>query len=297
MTLQLRSLLFMPADSPRKIAKGAGLPADAIIADLEDAVAPSRKQKARSLLVESFRALPPNGPLRPIRINPVHSPFWPDDLLQTFAAAPQLYVIPKVESAADLQRVHERLTTLESKAGMPAGSVRLLPIVESAAGVVNLPEIARADSRIMALAFGAEDFAENIGAQRTREGWEVFYARSAVVTVAAAFGLQAIDTVYTDLASDSGLSEECETVQKMGFRGKLAIHPRQVEIINRAFTPDLAEVAAARRLIAVFEAHQRAGRGVCVLDGKMVDMPMYRAAQDLLARAGVEPKGTAVTEP
>ncbi len=297
MTSPLRSLLFMPADSPRKIAKGAGLPADAIIADLEDAVAPSRKQKARSLLVESFRALPPDGPLRSIRINPVHSPFWPDDLLQTFAAAPQLYVIPKVESAADLQRVDERLTPLESNADLPVGSVRLLLIVESAAGVVNLPEIARADPRIVALAFGAEDFAENIGAQRTREGWEVFYARSAVVTVAAAFGLQAIDTVYTDLASDSGLSEECETVQKMGFRGKLAIHPRQVEIINRAFTPDLAEVAAARRLIAVFEAHQRAGRGVCVLDGKMVDMPMYRAAQDLLARAGVEPKGTAVTEP
>ncbi|MDE0196902.1 MAG: CoA ester lyase [Caldilineaceae bacterium] len=286
MTPPLRSLLFMPADSPRKIAKGAELPADAIIADLEDAVAPSRKQKARSLLVESFRALPPDGPLRSIRINPVHSPFWPDDLLQTFAAAPQLYVIPKVESAADLQRVDERLTPLESNADLPVGSVRLLPIVESAAGVVNLPEIARADPRIVALAFGAEDFAGDIGAQRTREGWEVFYARSAVVTVAAAFGLQAIDTVYTDLAGDSGLSQECETVQKMGFRGKLAIHPRQVEIINRAFTPDLAEVAAARRLIAVFEAHRRAGRGVCVLDGKMVDMPMYRAAQDLLARAG-----------
>ena len=291
MTLPLRSLLFMPADSPRKIAKGAELPADAIIADLEDAVAPSRKQKARSLLVESFRTLPQGGPLRSIRINPVHSPFWPDDLLQTFAAAPQLYVIPKVESAADLQRVDERLTPLESNAGMPVGTVRLLPIVESAAGVVNLPEIARADPRIVALAFGAEDFAEDIGAQRTREGWEVFYARSAVVTVAAAFGLQAIDTVYTDLAGDSGLAEECETVQKMGFRGKLAIHPRQVEVINRAFTPDLTEVAAARRLIAVFEAHQRAGRGVCVLDGKMVDMPMYRAAHDLLARAGNGTKG------
>ena len=286
MTPPLRSLLFMPADSPRKIAKGAELPADAIIADLEDAVASSRKQKARSLLVGSFRALPQNGPLRSIRINPVPSPFWPDDLLQTFAASPQLYVIPKVESAADLQRVDERLTPLESNAGMPVGSVRLLPIVESAAGVVNLPEIARADPRTVALAFGAEDFAGDIGAQRTREGWEVFYARSAVVTVAAAFGLQAVDTVYTDLADDSGLAEECETVQKMGFRGKLAIHPHQVETINRAFTPDLSEVAAARRLIAVFEAHQRAGRGVCVLDGKMVDMPIYRAAQDLLARAG-----------
>lgn len=285
MTLRLRSLLFMPADSPRKIAKGAELPADAIIADLEDAVAPTRKQEARSLLVDSFQALPPDGPLRCIRINPVHSPFWPDDLLETFAAAPQVYVIPKVESAGDLQRVDEQLTPLERQAGMPVGTVRLLPLVESAAGVVNLLEIARAGPRTAALAFGAEDFAGDIGAQRSREGWEIFYARSAVVTTAAAFGLQAVDTVYTDLADDSGLAEECEAVQKMGFRGKLAIHPRQVEVINRAFTPDLTEVAAARRLIAVFEAHQRAGRGVCVLDGKMVDMPMYRAAQDLLARA------------
>ena len=237
MTLRLRTLLFMPADSPRKIAKGAALPADAIIADLEDAVAPSRKHEARSLLVESFQTLPQGGPLRCIRINPVHSPFWPADLLETFAAAPRVYVIPKVESAADLQLVSERLAPLESAAGFPIGTVRLLAIVESAAGVMNLREIAAADRRIVALAFGAEDFAGDIGAQRTREGWEVFYARSAVVTAAAAFGLQAIDTVYTDLADDSGLAEECEAVRKMGFRGKLAVHPRQVEVINRAFTP------------------------------------------------------------
>ena len=106
-----------------------------------------------------------------------------------------------------------------------------------------------------------------------------------LVTAAAAFGLQAIDTVYTDLADDAGLAAECAAMRKMGFRGKLAIHPRQVDVINAAFTPSRAEVEAARRLIAVFEAHERAGRGVCVLDGKMVDLPIYRAAQDLLARA------------
>ena len=285
MTLRLRSLLFMPADSPRKIAKGAALPADAIIADLEDAVAPSRKQEARSLLVESFRTLPQGGALRCIRINPVGSPFWPHDLIATFAARPRVYVIPKVEKAADLHRVSQRLAQLEGAAGLPIGSVRLLAIVESAAGVMNLGEIAGADQRLVALALGAEDFASDVGAQRTQVGWEVFYARSAVVTAAAAFGLQAIDTVYTDLTDEAGLAAECMMMRKMGFRGKLAIHPRQVEIINAAFTPSRSEVEAARRLIAVFEAHQRAGRGVCVLDGKMVDMPMFRAAQDLLTRA------------
>ena len=285
MTLRLRSLLFMPADSPRKIAKGAALPADAIIADLEDAVAPSRKQEARSLLVESFRTLPDAGALRCIRINPVGSPFWPHDLVETFVTPPRIYVVPKVESAADLHLVSRQLTQLEGAAGLPTGTVRLLAIVESAAGLMNLREIADADRRLVALALGAEDFAGDVGAQRTQGGWEVFYARSAVVTAAAAFGLQAIDTVFTDLTDDTGLAADCLTMRKMGFRGKLAIHPRQVGIINAAFTPSRAEVEAAKRLITVFEAHQRAGRGVCVLDGKMVDMPMFRAAQDLLARA------------
>ena len=285
MTLRLRSMLFMPADSPRKIAKGVGLPADAIIADLEDAVAPSRKQEARSLLVESFRTVPQEGALRCIRINPVGSPFWPHDLIETFVALPRVYVVPKVESAADLHFVSQQLTQLEGASGLPIGSVRLLAIVESAAGVMNLREIADADRRLVALALGAEDFAGDVGAQRTHEGWEVFYARSAVVTAAAAFGLQAIDTVYTNLTDDAGLAAECRAMRKMGFRGKLAVHPRQVEIINAAFTPSRSEVEAAKRLIAVFEAHQRAGRGVCVLDGKMVDMPIFRAAQDLLARA------------
>ncbi len=290
MTLRLRSLLFMPADSPRKIVKGAGLPADAIIADLEDAVAPSRKHEARSLLVEAFHGLPQEGPLRCIRINPVNSPYWPDDLLETFTARPQAYVIPKVESAADLQLVNGELNRLEDKAGVPNGTVRLLAIVESAAGVINLRDIAGADRRLAALAFGAEDFAGSIGARRSREGWEVYYARSAVVTAAAAFGLQAIDTVYTDLNDKTGLAQECQDVKDLGFRGKLAVHPVQVDVINRAFTPDLSEVAAARRLIAVFEAHQRAGQGVCVLDGRMVDMPMFRAAKDLLARADYAPE-------
>lgn len=290
LTLRLRSLLFTPADAPRKIAKGATLPADAIIADLEDAVAPSRKIEARSLLTESFRSLPRKGPLRCVRINPVHSPYWPDDLLETFPAMPQAYVIPKVEAATDLQLVSEQLNRLEDTAGIPIGTVQLLAIVESAAGVLNLRDIAGADPRLAALAFGAEDYAGSIGAQRSRAGWEIFYARSAVVTASAAFGLQAIDTVYTDLNDESGLAEECQVVKNLGFRGKLAVHPLQVDVINHAFTPDISEVAAAKRLIAVFEAHLRTGQGVCVLDGKMVDMPMFLAAQDLLSRADIGPE-------
>ena len=152
--------------------------------------------------------------------------------------------------------------------------------------MMNQRETAGATQLIRA--FGPRLPAISAAAQRGRVGG--LLRRSAVATAAppSATGL---DTVYSRPADDTGLAAECEAIRIMGFRGKLAVHPRQVEIINRAFTPDLTEVAAARRLIAVFKAHQRAGRGVCVLDGKMVDMPMFRAAQDLLARAGKGPEG------
>lgn len=285
MKLQPRSLLFTPADAPRKMAKAVTLPADAVIADLEDAIAPGRKEEARALLVDSFGAFPPGGPRRCVRINPVDGPYWPADLVETFPAFPDAYLIPKVESARDLRLVDERLTALEAAAGRPRGAVGLLAIVETAAGVMNLREIAGVGGRLGALALGAEDFALDIGARRTRAGWEVFYARSAVVTAAAAFGLQAIDTVVTDLNDDGGLAAECERVRGFGFRGKLAVHPRQLQIINAAFSPTRSEVEAARRLVAEFEKQGRAGRGVCVLDGKMVDLPVYRAARNLLESA------------
>ena len=288
MTLRLRSLLFMPADSPRKIAKSAILPADAIIADLEDALAPSCKEEARASLVASLQALPAAGTTRCIRINAVTSTFWLDDLIETFVTLPQVYVVPKVESAADVQAVSERLAWLEGAASLGAGSVRLLAIVETARGVMNIGEIAGADRRLVALALGAEDFVSDVGAQRTREGWEILYARGALVTAAAACGLQAIDTVYTDLSDEAGLAAECEAGRKMGFRGKLAVHPRQLEIINRAFTPSQSEVETAQRLITAFAMQQQAGRGVFVFEGKMVDRPMVRAAQDVLTRAGVK---------
>ena len=204
MTLRLRSLLFMPADSPRKIAKGAALPADAIIADLEDAVAPSRKQEARSLLVESFQILPEEAPLRCIRINPVHSPLWPADLLETFAAAPRGLCYPQ-------GRVRGRPATRERAAGATGKRGGVAHRNCAAAG--NRRERRRRDESARdrrrrpqdrGLGVRRRGFAGDIGAQRTREGWEVFYARSAVVTAAAAFGLQAVDTVYTDLADDTG---------------------------------------------------------------------------------------------
>lgn len=283
--LRRRSLLFMPGDSARKIEKSVEVGADAIIADLEDAVAPSQKQAARETVVAAFQRLDFGPTERLIRLNPVSTSLWEDDLAQTIAARPDGYVLPKTESAAQVQALSARLAELEAAHGLPVGSTRLLALVETAMGVLMAPEIAGADNRLDGLLFGAEDLAGDMGARRSREGWEIFYARGAVVIAAAAHGLPAVDTVYIDLADTDGLAAECRLARNLGFAGKLAIHPRQVAVINHAFAPSPEEVAAAERLIAAFESRLAAGSGVFEMDGKMIDMPMVLAARKVLARA------------
>lgn len=278
-----RSLLFMPGDSVRKIEKATTLDADSIIADLEDAVAFSQKQTARETVAACFARLDFGASERLIRMNPVSTDLWEEDLAQTIAARPDGYVLPKTESARQVQAVSARLAELEVAHGLAAGSVRLLAQIETAMGVVQAAPIAGADSRLDALLFGAEDLAGDMGARRSREGWEIFYARGAVVIAAAAYGLPAIDTVFLELADSDGLTAECHLARRMGFSGKLAIHPNQVEVINRTFSPTAEEIAQAQRLIDAFDSWQAAGTGVFELDGKMVDMPVVLAARKVVA--------------
>lgn len=281
-----RSLLFMPGDSQRKIEKATGLAADAIIADLEDGVALNRKEAARRTTVACFSRLD-FGPIeRLIRINPASGPLWEEDLSGTIPARPDGYVLPKAESSEQVAQVSRRLAELEAAHGLEVGGVRLFPLIETAQGVLHAGAIAGADERVAGLLFGAEDLAGDLGARRTREGWEVFYGRGAVVTAAAAHGLPAIDTVYVDLRDSEGLAAECDFVRGLGFSGKLAIHPGQVEVINRCFTPSDAEMERARRLIDAFDRHQAQGTGAFAMDGQMVDMPMVRAARKVLIAGG-----------
>ena len=283
-----RSLLFMPGDSLRKIEKATHLPTDSIIMDLEDGVALSRKAEARVAVVEALRMLDFGGRERLVRINPFGSGLEGMDLEAVVAARPDGLVLPKVESADEIEVISKTLALIERTERWPVGSVRLLVIVETAMGVMNVREIAAADDRVDGLMFGAEDLAGDIGATRTAEGWEVFYARSAVVTAAAAYRRQAIDTVFVDLANVEGLRRECERAMQMGYTGKMAIHPRQVEVINAAFTPSAEAVAQAQRLIEAYARQQAAGTGAFAYEGKMVDMPLIRAAEHVLARAGAQ---------
>ncbi|MCB0155443.1 MAG: CoA ester lyase [Anaerolineae bacterium] len=283
-----RSVLFMPGDSMRKITKATQLAVDSIIMDLEDAVALNQKEAARRVVSEVLPTLDFGRSERLVRLNAgsvAEGRLMAADLAETIAGRPDGYVVAKVEEAADLVQVSHYVTEGETRYGLPAQSVRLLAMIETARGVMNLREIAQATPRLQALIFGAEDFAASLGAVRTPENWEVFYARSAVVTAAAAYGLEAIDMVFADLTDLERLEREAVIARQMGYAGKSAIHPRQVEILNRIFAPSPEEIEAAQRLVTAFAAQQAAGAGAFDFEGKMVDMPMVRVAERLLERA------------
>ena len=279
-----RALLYMPGDDMNKIRKGATLGVDCVCMDMEDGVAANRKVEARMMIAAALRELDFGLTERLARINPVGSGLENEDLNAVLPARPDGIVIPKVEAGEQIRRVSARIAEEERSRGWPSDGICLLAIVETARGIVNLPHIAGADPRLQGLIFGAEDLAGDIGATRTSDGWEVFYARSAIVINAAAHDLQAIDMVFVDFRDIEGLRRESLQGAQMGFSGKQVIHPNQVNPVQEAFTPSDEAIAHAVRVMNAFESHQKAGYGAFALDGKMVDAPVVKAAERVLAR-------------
>ncbi len=280
-----RAMLFMPGDSLRKIEKAIALGVDSIVMDLEDGVALSQKDAARATVLQALQSLDFGRCERLVRVNPVGSELLEVDMDATIAGRPDGYVIPKVDFDEQVQAVAEYLTLEERRRGWPVGGIKLLPIIETALGVMNVREIALADKRIDALLFGAEDLAGDMGALRTAASWEVFYARSAVVTAAKAYQMQAIDQVCFDLTDLAGFEAECQFGRQLGYDGKMIIHPRQVEPAQRIFAPSPDEIERAQRILSAYAEQQAAGVGAFAMDGRMVDMPVVRAAEDMVARA------------
>ncbi len=280
-----RALLYVPGSDWRKIEKATTLNADSICLDLEDGVAANRKLEARGTIARALGSLSFGRSERLARINAVGSGLESDDLQAVVPARPDGVVIPKVASADQVHWVGEQLSSLERAHGLPPGEICLVAMIESARGVLHLPQIAAADPRLQALVFGAEDYSADVGAIRTREGLEVLYARSAVVAAAGAFGLQAIDLLYLDYQDTVGLQVEARRGAQLGFAGMQVVHPSQIEPVQQAFTPDDNAIAQALKVIEANSAHQANGRGAFGLEGKMVDMPIVRAAERVLARA------------
>lgn len=282
-----RAVLFMPGDSQRKIEKAITLAADSIVMDLEDGVAQSQKTAARATVLEALQSLDFGESERIVRINPVGSQLEEADLRGTAEGRPDAYLLPKVNTSADLIWLDKQLQIYEKRHDFEENSIRILALIETALGVVNVRDIAQASRRLEALLFGAEDLVGDVGGLRTDSNREVLYARSKVALTAAAYDLQAIDQVFIDLEDEEGLKVECRQAIELGYRGKMAIHPDQIPIIQAAFSPSPDQIAEAQRLIDAYEDYQARGSGVFTLDGKMVDAPMLRAAEQILTRAGL----------
>ncbi len=271
-----RALLFMPGDDRRKIEKGIATKPDCVIMDLEDGVALNRKTEARHTIVAALNELDFGGVEKIARINALDAGLAEAELAVILPAKPEALLVPKIESPEQVSWIRKRIPD----------DLPLLIMVETARGIVNLKEIAAAPG-LEALIFGAEDLIASSGGIRTRSNHEVHFARSALALHAAAFGLQALDMVFVDLQDEAGLRAESRAALELGYSGKTAIHPRQIAPIIETFTPTPAEIDRAQRLVQAHEENQASGAGAFAFEGKMVDMPVVRAAQALLARAGI----------
>lgn len=287
----MRSLLFVPGDSERKMAKSEGVPADVVIFDLEDAVAPGNKAAARQRVREFLEQR--QGERRQalwVRINPIDHAEAGADLAAVMPVRPDGIVLPKPRSPEDVEALGTRLGHYEAEHDFEIGSTRILPVAtETPQALFRLGDYARCGKRLAGLTWGAEDLAAAVGATRNRDEagqWtDPFrFVRSLCLFAAHAAGAPAIDTVHADFRDLAGLKRSCDEARRDGFSGKLAIHPEQVEVINQAFTPSAAEVEWARRVVALFEASP--GAGALALDGAMVDRPHLRQARSILAAAG-----------
>ncbi|SIR13422.1 citrate lyase subunit beta / citryl-CoA lyase [Haladaptatus litoreus] len=274
-----RSVMFTPGDRPEMMRKAPDAGADVIVFDLEDAVAPERKDEAR----EAIRDVLTDPDFDPdcevcVRVNPA-GVTADDDLRGIAAGADTLdsVMLPKTGSADDVETLSRLLSEHDC-------DVPILALVETARGVLNAGEIG-AEPVTDALVFGAEDLSADIGATRTDEGTEVLYAREHVVLAASATGTDAIDTVYTDFGDSEGLSEETEFAIQLGYDGKMAIHPAQVSPINEAFTPDSEQVEWAEAVLSAKAEADAEGRGVFQVDGEMIDAPLIAQAERILEYA------------
>lgn len=284
-------MLFVPADSEKKLQKADGLPADALILDLEDSVAPERKYGARELALD-YLTERRDGRRTPlwVRINPMDTADSRADLEAVLSGRPDGIMLPKIRGPEDVMALGRLLSRLEREAGTENGATRILPLVtETPEALFRLGGLADCGPRLAALTWGAEDLGAAVGASANRDTngrWTAPYqlARSLSLFAAAAAGVPAIDTVHADFRDADGLRAECDEARRDGFAGKLAIHPAQVEIINAAFTPTDEEVAHARRVVEAFAAVPDAG--TLSLDGKMLDIPHLKQARKILAAAG-----------
>ena len=273
------------------LEKAIGVSPDAYVPDLEDSVPSEEKENARTVTASFLANLNAAGPSVIPRVNALGTGLLEEDLAAV--VGPHVYGVSvgKVQSARDVEGLSDMLDALERREGLEPGHVKLVPWIETAMAIVNAYEICSASPRILAVAFGAEDFTNDMSVERTESDLEIAYPRNVVCVAARAAGVAALDTPFFGFRDLEGLYKNCVAARRYGFRGKFAIHPAQIDTINDAFSPSSAEIEYARRVVAAFEEAERLGRGSTSLDGKVIDVPVVRRARSLLEQAGVHGQG------
>ena len=272
-------MLFLPGNNPNMLINGNCLGSDAVIFDLEDAVAPAEKDAARILVRNTIRYMDFRGCEIIVRINSIDTPFWKQDLDAILPWKPNLILLPKTGSASDVLEADAYMNDLEEKLGFEKHTVGLMPLIETAMGVENAFSIASATKRVKALFLGAEDLTADLQCKRTKEGREIEYARTRLVVAARAAGVDVYDTPFTDVNDDAGIWTDAQLAKSLGFNGKASISPRHVEVINSVFSPTEREIEYAYEVMDAIETAKRQGKGAIALHGKMIDAPIVARAQ------------------
>ena len=280
-----RSMLFLPGNNPNMLINGNCLGADAVIFDLEDAVSPDEKDAARILVRNTMRYMDFRGCEIIVRINSIDTAYWRKDIDAIAPYTPGLILLPKTGSAFDVLAADEYITQTEEKLGLAQGTIGLMPLIETAMGVENAFAIASATKRVKALFLGAEDLTADLQCKRTKEGREIEYARTRLVMAARAAGVDVYDTPFTDVNDDEGIEIDALLAKSLGFSGKASISPRHVEVINRVFSPTMAEIDYAYEVMEAIALAKQQGKGAIALRGKMIDAPIVMRAQLTIAMA------------
>ena len=277
-----RSMLFLPGNSPNMLVNSPFLGADAVIFDLEDAVAPEEKDAARILVRNALREMDLEGCESIVRINGVDTPYWQADLEAILPEGPGLILLPKTSGPQDILTVQEQMDQV-----VPGSQVGLMALIETALGVENAFAIACSSPRVAGLFLGAEDLTSDLQCVRTRGGQEIAYARSRLVMAARAAGIDVYDTPFTDVNDDEGAREDAALARALGFTGKAAISPRHVEAINQVFSPSAGEVEYAVAVMEAIAQARKQGKGAVSLRGKMIDAPIVARARRTLDMARI----------
>ena len=280
-----RSMLFLPGNTPNMLINGNCLGADAVIFDLEDAVSPAEKDAARILVRNTMRYMDFRGCETVVRINSIDTLYWQKDLDAVLPQQPTLILLPKTGSARDILEADAYMTQIETRLGLAPNTVGLMALIETAMGVENAFSIATASSRVKALFLGAEDLTADLQCKRTKEGREIEYARTRLVTAARAAGVDVYDTPFTDVNDDEGIWTDTRGAKALGFTGKASISPRHVEVINAVFSPTEQEIDYAYEVMDAITQAEAQGKGVISLRGKMIDAPIVARARQTIAAA------------